>query len=404
MKKLLKIIGVLLFVAILSIVLLSRVYGVGIRIHDGRYLGYSGTTSEWLLLQYQNIPVRQDGPYVFNGDDGRYALTIRGDGKTPSKTYRNNITSEIEVTADNDKGTQFVVPLRKNYPRSILNIPNPKHMLVISDLEGEFDALVNILQVNGVIDDSLNWHYGSGHLVLIGDMVDRGINVVPSLWLIYKLEAEAQSAGGDIHYVLGNHERYLLDGRVKSVAKKYFGSFRATGLSQKELWSENSELGRWLRSKPALLKIGKTLFAHGGISAKILNLNPTLEKVDTEVAKGFTIENSTQRTIENSLLHDSLGILFYRGLAQDMSKYNLGKKAGDEHVELILSRFGVDRIAIGHSLAEHVSYDYGGKVIRVDVNHAEEKSEALLFEGGLLWRVDNKGNKFPLEQVKNYND
>ena len=31
------------------------------------------------------------------------------------------------------------------------------------------------------------------HLVLIGDMVDRGNNVVPLLWLIYK-EAEAKLA------------------------------------------------------------------------------------------------------------------------------------------------------------------------------------------------------------------
>ena len=83
--------------------------------------------------------------------------------------------------------------------------------------------------------------------MLLGDMVDRGINVVPLLWLVYKLEAEALSSGGKIHYVLGNHERYLLDGRVKSAAKKYKGSFRVTGLSPTSLWSEDSELGSGFR-------------------------------------------------------------------------------------------------------------------------------------------------------------
>jgi len=58
---------------------------------------------------------------------------------------------------------------------------------------------VHLLQVNGVIDHALNWSYSSGHLVLIGDMVDRGNNVVPLLWLIYKLEGEAKLAGGDVH-------------------------------------------------------------------------------------------------------------------------------------------------------------------------------------------------------------
>jgi hypothetical protein len=56
-----------------------------------------------------------------------------------------------------------------------------------------------------VDNDSLDWTYGSGYLVLIGDMVDRGTNVVPLLWLIYKLEAQAQLARGNIHYILGSN-------------------------------------------------------------------------------------------------------------------------------------------------------------------------------------------------------
>ena len=203
------------------------------------------------------------------------------------------------------------------------------------------------------------------------------------------------------HYVLGNHERYLLGGRVTSVARKYYGTFRATGMSQQALWSEASELGRWLRSKPALLKIGETLFAHGGISPKILSTNPTLQSVDAEAAAGFTIGNSTQRTIENHVLHDSVGVLFYRGLAQDLDELGLGKKADRDHVERILDHFDVKRIAIGHSLAEHVSHDFDGSVIRVDVPHADGRSEALLIEDGGLWRVDNHGERFPLEQAKN---
>ena len=401
MKKWLLALGSLLLVALTVIALFSRIYGVGIRIHDGRFLGYSAETKEWLLLRHQNVPVRQDGPYVFNAEGQRYALSVRGDGTTPSEVVRADVSDEVEVVADDQARTRFVVPLRHAHPRSALEIAAPSKMLAISDLEGAFETLVDLLRVNGVIDDSLNWIYGSGHLVLIGDMVDRGENVVPSLWLLYKLEGEARSAGGALHYVLGNHERYLLDGRVKSAARKYNGSFRVTGLSPAALWSEDTELGRWLRSKPVLLKIGKTLFAHGGISPKVLSMNPSLQSVDTEAAAGFTIGDSTQRTIEDHVLHDPLGILFYRGLAQDMDAYGLGKKADGEHVDRLLDHFEVERIAIGHSLAEHVSHDYGGSVIRVDVPHAEGRSEALLFEGDTLWRVDSTGARFTLEQAKN---
>ena len=78
----------------------------------------------------------------------------------------------------------FKVSLRKDYPRSELSIPSPKKLFAISDLEGEFDTMVHLLKANGIMDEALNWSYGSGHLVLIGDMVDRGTNVVPLLWLL----------------------------------------------------------------------------------------------------------------------------------------------------------------------------------------------------------------------------
>ena len=398
LKKIVKIFCAFLLIAIVSIALISRVTGIGIKAPDGRYLGYS---NEWLFLDYQNIPVRQDGPYVLTENDTRYALYINGDGKAPSEVLRQNVTNKIEVIADNDEGTQFTVPLRKAHQRSELSIPSPKKLFAISDLEGEFDTMVHLLQVNGVIDHALNWSYGSGHLVLIGDMVDRGNNVVPLLWLIYKLEGEAKLAGGDVHFVLGNHERYLLDGRTKSVASKYYGTFRTTEMSQRELWSEKSELGRWLRSKPVMLKIGSTLFVHAGISPKVLGMNPTLQSIDKEAENNFVTDDVIRRTIDGSVIHDANGILFYRGLALDRSADDLGEKASTAHVNQVLEKFKVDRIAIGHTLATNISHDYNEKVIRVDVHHSDKVSEGLVIKNNTLWRADDKGEMFPLKQVEN---
>jgi hypothetical protein len=397
-KKIMKLLCAFLLIAIVSIALISRVTGIGIKAPDGRYLGYS---NEWLFLDYQNIPVRQDGPYVLTENDARYALYINGDGKAPSELLRQDITNEVEVIADNDEGTQFTVPLRKTHQRSELSIPSPKKLFAISDLEGEFDTMVHLLQVNGVIDHALNWSYSSGHLVLIGDMVDRGNNVVPLLWLIYKLEGEAKLAGGEVHFVLGNHERYLLDGRTKSVASKYYGTFRTTDLSQRELWSEKSELGRWLRSKPVMLKVGSTLFVHAGISPKVLGMNPTLQSVDKEAENNFVTDDIIRRTIDGSVIHDADGLLFYRGLALDRSADDLGEKASTTHVNQVLEKFKVDRIAIGHTLATNISHDYNEKVIRVDVHHSGEVSEGLVIKNNTLWRADDKGTLFPLKQVEN---
>ena len=402
-KKIVKIFCAFLFIVIASIALFARVTGTGIRAPDGRYLGYSYSEkeSEWLFLEYQNVPVRQDGPYVINDNNTPYAIYINGDGKAASKVLRKEVTNEVKVKVDNEACTQFTVPLRKDYPRSELTIPSPTKLFAISDLEGEFDTMVHLLQINGILDEALNWRYGSGHLVLIGDMVDRGRNVVPLLWLIYKLEAEARMAGGNVHFILGNHERYLLDGRTKSVASKYYGTFRTTEMSQRELWSEKSELGRWLRSKPVMLKIGSTLFVHAGISPKVLRMNPTLQSIDKEAENNFVTDDAVRRTIDGSVIHDATGILFYRGLALDRSADNLGEKASKEHVNKVLKKFKVDRIAIGHTLATNISHDYDGKVVRVDVHHSGDVSEGLVIEDNILWRADDKGNKFLLKQAKN---
>lgn len=391
--------GLLVFVW-LSLCFLSWYTGAGIRFSDGKYLGFSAETNEWLWLQYQNIPVLNDGPYVFRVDGSRFATYIYSDNHSDTQLSRVDVENKVSVTVDNALNTTFTVNLREDYPRSVLHIPAPVSYLTISDMEGDFDAMVALLKANNVIDDALSWRFGSNHVVLIGDMVDRGENVVPLLWLIYKLEAEARLAGGDVHYILGNHERYLLDGRVKSVAPKYYGTFRATGMSPRQLWSEDSELGKWLRSKPVMLKVGDTLFVHGGISPRALTYNYSLETIDAESARHFVIGDSVRRNVDDSIIHGADGLLFYRGLTQSSSDKGPNESASAEHVDNILTTYKVNRIAIGHTLVSHIGSDYDGKVLRVDVPHASGTSEALLMENASFWVVDSKGNKSPLTKLK----
>jgi len=401
LKKVLNIATLITLSLLIFIVLFSRYSGTGIRVTDGRYIGYSANTAEWLFLAYQNIPVTHDGPYVFVDTNKHTSLTVETNEQEINKVKHTAIKNDVLVTVDNTHKTQFSVPIRYSYPRSQLRYSTSEKVMAISDIEGNFDVAVNLLTANGVIDSSLNWKFGKGHLVLIGDMVDRGTNVVPTLWLLYKLEAEAEKAGGKLHYVLGNHERYLLDGRTKSVAKKYFGTYRATKMSQRQLWSEETVLGRWMRTKPVLIKINDVLYVHGGISPEVLNKKPTLAFVDTLAKESFVTSNTVVKNINDDMLHSSKGLLFYRGLAKDMSHYNLGKKATKDHVDQLLSTYGANKIAIGHTLTKHISFDYNDSVIRVDVDHLAGESEALLIENQSIFRLNIKGQKLPLIQLKN---
>jgi hypothetical protein len=269
--------------------------------------------------------------------------------------------------------------------------------LALSDLEGEFDAAVALLRANQVIDQDLHWSYGNGQVVLLGDQVDRGKNVVPLLWLIYRLEAEAQAAGGHVHYVLGNHEYYLLEGATKSLADKYFGTLNLIGTSHGELWSKDTALGSWLRSKPVIVQIGDTLFMHGGVSAKVLDTGVNLERVDAIAAQFFGLP---RREVKDPtaliLLVDAAGIPSDRSLAMDLAE---AKKADSTHVDRVLKHFNVRRLAIGHTLATHVGHDYDGRVLRTDVPHAQGTNEAILFAEGQVFAVDRSGQRQALAAV-----
>ena len=90
----------------------------------------------------------------------RQALYIKGDGKEPSKLLKKEVENSIEVLVDKMRGLSLC-SFAKEYSRSKLTIPCPKKLLAISDLEGEFDVMVQLLKANGVIDNSLNWTYDS---------------------------------------------------------------------------------------------------------------------------------------------------------------------------------------------------------------------------------------------------
>jgi hypothetical protein len=128
----------------------------------------------------------------------------------------------------------------------------PEKLLVMSDVEGNFYALHSILLSNNVIDKNCNRTYGNNHLMMLGDLIDRGTNVFACLWLIYKLDMQANEHGGKVHYLLGNHELMNFNHDFRYVHKKYF-TIKAAKKKYTESFSHSSIIGNWIRSKNTVL-------------------------------------------------------------------------------------------------------------------------------------------------------
>ena len=100
-----------------------------------------------------------------------------------------------------------------------------KRVVAISDIHGAHRELVATLHTAGVIDAAQRWNAAHTHLVIVGDIVDRGDDSRASLDLLMRLEAEAVAAGGKVHVVLGNHDVMNIVGDLRYTTKGEFAAF-----------------------------------------------------------------------------------------------------------------------------------------------------------------------------------
>ncbi|HET9048980.1 MAG TPA: metallophosphoesterase [Chiayiivirga sp.] len=337
-----------------------------------------------------------DGPYVFATESGyRIIDTAKvGDDWQLRERMMASTSPCITVHVDNPAATVFTVaPRPAPPPAPAVVADNPSRLLMASDMEGEFDKFTALMRAQGVIDADLHWSYGNGHLVLVGDFVDRGQNVLPLLWLIYRLDDEAIKAGGGLHYVLGNHEQFALSGTPKYWPDRMIASAQAMGdHAETRMFGESSVLGAWLRSRPVMMKIGDHLFVHAGVSQAFLDTHLTIDAANT-LARAHINQPLKQLPAQVQPVLGHNGLTWYRGMARPHDPEYALEADPDVHVQRVLQRYGVKRIAIAHTIVEHVMLEHDGKLLRLDVHHAEQVPEAALYENGVLWWVDANGGR-----------
>lgn len=164
-----------------------------------------------------------------------------------------------------------------------------ERVVAIGDLHGDFEALLTILRNRKLIDDAGDWIGGGAHLVLMGDLNDRGPATRAMLDFLRKLTIQAKTAGGHVHTLLGNHEVMVLTGRNEYVSRGEAWSFREflTSTEMADL-KDGGQVGHGvtralrgpspyaeeLRQRNSLLKIGDTLFVHAGLEVWAATTEP----------------------------------------------------------------------------------------------------------------------------------
>jgi hypothetical protein len=265
-----------------------------------------------------------------------------------------------------------------------------KKIVALSDVHGQYDVLIQLLKNQKIIDQNSDWAFGDGHMVMTGDMFDRGHQVNEVLWFMYKLDKQASEAGGKLHLLMGNHEQMVMRGDLRYVNERYQVAEKLLNRPYDELYDNSSEIGQWLRSKNTVVKINDSLFLHGGISAEWIDRELTLDKANSLYRAN--IDKSKQELKQDPLLNFlflSNGPTWFRGYFKpDFDETELDK---------ILNYFKVSRVVVGHTSQEQVLGLFDNKVLAVDSSIKNgDSGEILLIQDNALIRGLYNGDRVGL--------
>jgi len=148
---------------------------------------------------------------------------------------------------------------------------------IISDIHGHFDEMIFALKKSGYDNNNSNHH-----LIVIGDMFDRGTQSKEVLEYLYNLNIQDKAS-----IILGNHDCFIIEFLNGDYKRTEFNiKYNGTGDTISSLLGINYKVGmdleeiknkitkkysylsKWLKSLPLYLEIGDYIFVHGGINGE----------------------------------------------------------------------------------------------------------------------------------------
>ena len=296
----------------------------------------------------------------------------------------------------------------------VMAASTPQRIVAVGDLHGDYAAWAEIARASGVMDANGHWVGGKTILVQLGDVTDRGPDSLKIVRSLQQLQKEAPRKGGKTIVVLGNHEamnligdnRYTTPGEYAALADaqsaarrdKVYDANRAQieaaakttspaqtpdqirsawmadhplgWVEHRLAWGPSGDLGKWATSNPAIVKIGGTLFVHGGISAEYAK--QPLDVVNTRVATAMAAGDDG----DASVLSDPLGPLWYRGLVQTDPDAQKARAAAtppappltqEQELAAVLAAYGAQRIVVAHTPSlQGIQITNGSRLARID--------------------------------------
>ncbi|MFZ2341208.1 MAG: metallophosphoesterase [Bacteroidales bacterium] len=334
-----------------------------------------------------NDPVN-DGPHIYQAKD-----------KLKAEWIQNSVFMEAVIGPENFSKFSKKFNLAFSYddltnvfqlkPNHEQRHKNADSIAVISDIHGNYLVYTDLLKGAGIIDENLNWNFGKGHLVILGDMFDRGDMVTELLWHLFGLEIQAEKAGGKVHVLLGNHEFMALRNDLCYANPKYAMAASFSDKDYADHFSGETVLGRWLRSKPVVITIDDIMLVHAGISDEMVQRNMSVRKINkvfTDKIIGKNLQMIDERE-SVKLLQGKQGPVWYRGYFYDPGFC-------EKTIDGILDFYGVKHVVVGHTPDTTINSLFDNKILGIDTGICDGRSgEILIYKGGNFYQSLSTGRR-----------
>jgi hypothetical protein len=210
----------------------------------------------------------------------------------------------------------------------------------------------------------------------MGDLIGRGHEERPVLDFVFDLQARAKAAGGAIHVLIGNHEVFAARPDHRWVDPRAFAAFRGMpGLSlghprladvpvderhRAAALMPGGPYAKRLAEFPTVLRIGSTIFAHGGVLP--MWARHGADRINGEVSAwlaGRTSEPASAQGLDDGSADD--GVMWSRHFTA------APESAACPAAQQSLTILGAGRMVVAHTVRPTIESRCDGRIWSIDV-------------------------------------
>jgi len=249
----------------------------------------------------------------------------------------------------------------------------PARVVAIGDIHADMSAFRSALRTAGAIDARDEWIGGALTVVQLGDLIGRSNEEREVLDFVFDLQRKARLAGGTVHALIGNHE--VFGGRLdnQAIGPNPFPSWEGVpGLqldhprlrvlpsharTRGAALMPGGPYARRIAEFPVILKLGSTVFVHGGVVPRWARYG--IERINRDVRDwllGLTNEPDSALGVD-----DGDRVMWTRQFSANVTEDDcavLGES---------LKILGARRMVVAHTVHEEITARCNERVWATDV-------------------------------------